>query len=231
MKKVLSIFPIFLLICFGLRRTSASFFSVTEYRVIQTGLISDAYFSSIKTCVGQLLGDNNGDASALIKNLKNTFPLLSKIIVAYRPCGTYVMTYAHKPVCCINDDLILTDQHELFPKNSFAAHACDSIAHISVAQECVSKVSALVPSLLRELPSYFNETYDLELVNERYVRLVDKQEKNFSIMAFATQKNLGELLAHCGTVKKIISERKGYDKKSTWINDIRFKDYVVAYKV
>lgn len=230
MKRAIVFFGLFLLIFLGLRHTSAPFFSVKEYRVIQTGLISDDHFSSIKACVSQLL-DDNCDAPALIKNLKNTFPVLNKIIVAYRPCGTYVMTYAYKPVCCINDDLILTDKNELFSKNSFAPHAYDSIAHVTVAQECLSKVSLLVPSLLRELPSDFNITYNLELFNERCVRLTDKQEKNFSIMASAQQKNLSSLLAHCSSVKKIISGRKGYDKNSMWINDVRFKDYVVAYKV
>jgi hypothetical protein len=228
-KKLLFIFPILLLIFFGLRRNSAPFFSVKECRMIQTGFLSDDYFSSIKISVQQLLDENCG-AHSLIARLKNTFPILNKIVVAYRPCGIYVMTYAHKPLCCVNDEFVLTINNELFPQNAFAEHSLDSIVHITVAERCLSKVSTLIPSLLQELPTGFNDSYNLEVVNEHCVRLVDKQENNFSIMALAEQKNLSSLLAHCAKVKKNISERKDFSKGAAWIADVRFADYVVAYR-
>jgi len=230
MKKGLLAFLILLLIFVGLRWNSAPFFSVKEYRCVQTGFLSDDYFSSIKTCVGQLV-DQNYSAHTVIAHLKKNFPVLSKIVVAYRPLAVCVKMHAHKPVCCINDTFVLTTDNQLFPKNSFALNSLAPIAHITVAQECVIKTTSLISPLLRELPSDFHELYDLELMNEHCVYLTDKQDRQFTIVSSAVQRNIPILLAQCMSVKKNIGERKGFDKGVKWIVDTRFADYIVAYKV
>jgi len=174
MRKYLLIFPVLLLTFFALKHISAPLFFAKEYRFIQTGLLSDDYLSSIKTYATQLL-DDHYSAHTIITCLKKEFPVLDKIVVAYRPCGVY--------------------------------------------------------SLLCELPSDFNQDYNLEFINERHICLRSKQEKNFSIIACAAQDKLSCLLTQCAIVKKNISERKGFNEKAKWVTDVRFADYIIAYKV
>jgi hypothetical protein len=228
MKKKLLAFVFLLLMVVVLRWNAAPFFSAKEHRCVQIGSLSKDYFSSIKMRVGECLAQKYS-AHALISDLKNKFSLLNKIVVAYRPLAICVTMYAHKPVCCINDDVILVTENQIVPKNCFTTTSLAQIPHITVAEEYMAHTASLV-SLLCRLPSNFYEKYDLELVNEHYIRLIDKYERQFTIVSSTVQKNMSALLAQCASVKKNIGERKGFDKGVRWIADTRFADYIVTYK-
>lgn len=230
MKKSLLITLLTLPILFWLRWHSASFFVVKHCYVSQTGLLSDDCFKSITTHVREEL-DNNQKAHVIIADIKKIFPILEKISISYRPTGTYVKVVPYKPLCCINNNLILTHNHELCSQDTFAQEVIDSIAHIAVAPDCSSKMASLVPLLLHELPADFYETHNLELCNEHYVRLTDKQEKYFNILLSANQKQIPSLLTYCDLVKKNIIERKGFEKGIYWTADVRFTDHIVVYRI
>jgi hypothetical protein len=140
------------------------------------------------------------------------------------------MIHAHKPLCCINADHILTYDNQLLSKNYYSFHLFDSLACVTVAENYVPKVGSLVPSLLDQLPSDFKQNYDIELINEHHVCLRSKQEKNFSIIASAAQDNLSCLLDRCALVKQKLAERKDFNEKISWVADTRFADYIIAYK-
>ncbi len=229
MKKSLLIFSTTALMFFVCKQNSSPIFSVNSYRFIQTGVLSDDYFSSVTMYATQLLNDNYS-THGFITQLKKKFAVLDKIDVAYRPCGTYIMMHTDKPLCCINQDQILTVHNQLFPKDYFSYPLLDSLSHVTIAENCFSKIVPLIPSLLSELPADFNQTYDLELLNEHCLYMRNKQEKTFNIIATATQKKLSPLLAQCALVKKKLAERKDFNAKTNWIADIRFADYIIAYK-
>lgn len=229
MKKGLLIFPLLLLTFFVLKKNCAPIFSLSTYRFIQNGILSEDYLSSIKVYATKLL-DHRYNAFEIIAQLKKEFSVLDKIEIAYRPCGTYIMMHAHKPVCCINEDLILTYDNQLVSKNYFAFHLFDSLASITVAQDYLPTIASLVPSLLRELPSDFKQDYDLEFINAHHICLRNKHEKNFSIIALATQDKWCCLLDQCVLVKQKLAERKDFNAKTMWIADARFADYIIAYK-
>lgn len=229
MRKELLVLPLLFLIFFGLRWNSAPFFSVKEYHCTQIGSLSEDYFSSIAARVGELL-DHNCSANAIIGHLKKEFPPIDKVIVAYRPLAVNIMVYAHKPVCCINNSLVLASCNKLFSKKTFSEQAFAAIPDIAVVQENIANDPYLLSALLQKLPSGFNEAYDLEVINEHYVRLIDKQERHFTIVSSVAQKTTSQLLAQCELVKKNISGRKDFGRGITWIADTRFADYIVAYK-
>ena len=89
----------------------------------------------------------------------------------------------------------------------------------------------ILASLLTELPADFNQSYNLEFVNEHCVHLVDKQEPCFTIVSAVGQQKTPRLLAHCESVKKSMQEKKSFDKSVKWAADTRFADYIVVYKV
>lgn len=229
MKKSLLIILLTLPILFGLKLRPDSFFSVNKYRIDQTGLVSQDFFTSIKKFLLEEF-DNKKKASIIISDAKKRFPIIDKISIAYRPMGVYVKITPYKPLCCINNNLILAHNNELFFYDTFTEKAINSIAHVVIAPEYISSITSFVPPLLRELPPDFYETYNLELCNEHCVRLTHTQEKYFNIILSANQKNISSLLTYCDSVKKNIIERKDFDKGQNWTADVRFNDYIVVYK-
>lgn len=218
------------LILVGLRRNSAPFFSVKNYHCNQPRCISDDYYSAINTRIEQLLQDNIS-ARNIIAQISKDFPIINKIIVSYNPTAVQIKISAQEPLCCINDSLVLTQQQELFAKNSFSHDALCHIPSITVAQEKVASVLQQVCSLLHSLPAHFDQMYDLELLNEHCVYLRAKQGRNFTIVSSVTDQKIPQLLAQCELVKNNINQRKGFDKGISWVADTRFSDYIVAYKI
>jgi hypothetical protein len=137
--------------------------------------------------------------------------------------------YPYKPCCCINDNLVLTENHQLVQKNLFAQHSLDALTHITIAPEYLSKAADFVPSLLSSLPADFGDAYNLEVYNEHCVRLIDKQDDNFTIMTYL-YKNMEHVFDKYILIKKTMSESKNMHKNTAWIADVRFADYIVMYK-
>lgn len=228
-KSLLFVAAIPLLIFVGLRRNSAPFFSVKEYRCIQSELLSDDYFSSFNAALAGLL-NNNISAQALIAQLKEQFPILKTIAVSYQPYATHIMISAHEPVCCINNSLILTTNHELFPKNVFSTSAISGVSSVTVFPDSMINAPLFVSSLLQGLPCGVDSAYKLELVNEHCVCFVDKEQPNFTIVSSIAQEKSPMLLSQCESVKQTITAKRGFDKGAKWIADTRFAHYIVAYK-
>ena len=228
-KGLLFVLVIPVLIFIGLRRNSAPSFSVKDYKCVAPDVLSDNYFASIDCALGQMLGENLA-AHELIDQLQKQFPVLNKIVISYRPSAIHVAMSAYDPVCCINNSTILTTHNDIFPKDFFSATSLEDVPKIAVFQENAAEVPSFVSSLLHELPSDFNQAYNLELMNEHCVRLVDKQEPNFIIAFTVDQKKSPLLLAQCESVKKNIAARAGFNKGAKWIADTRFAGYIVAYK-
>lgn len=216
-------------IFYGLRRNSAPFFSTQAYQCVCPQVLSEDYFSSIDNALVVLLNEQCV-AHQLIDQLQKQFPVLNKIMVSYKPNAVHIAMSARKPVCCINDTIVLTACNQFFPKNCFATLAVADIPYIQVQQEDMKNVPSFVASLLHDLPADFNDAYDLEFMSENYVRLVDKKEPNFVIAVTVAQENFSVLLAQCESVKNNIAERAGFNKGVKWIADTRFADYIVAYK-
>jgi hypothetical protein len=233
MKKGLLMFCTIALTAFGLKNYSASFcshfhfFSQTPH-YLQPELLANDYFASIKSSVHNSL-KNGSSADAIIAQLKKKYPLLNKITIAYRPTGIYIKMLPHEPMCCVNDDSVFTKNHALFPKDFFNEDALARIAQITVAPEYVPKIATFIP-FLDTLSTDFFQHYTIELNNEHYVRLTDTQNERFAILTGVEQKKLPQLLEQCSLIKENIIERKGFDKGAAWITDIRFSDYIIAYK-
>src|SRR5438105_15768281 len=149
MRKSLLIFSIIIVVFFGLKKTAFALFSTKKVHCVQAGLLSDDYCSSIKNQAHSLF-DKNCSAQQVITQLKKDYPLLDTIKIAYRPCSTYIMLRAYKPLCCINIDQIFAADHRLYPKDCFAHHTVDSLAHMTIAPEYIPKTSFLVPALRSE---------------------------------------------------------------------------------
>jgi hypothetical protein len=228
-KNLLFVLIIPILLFIGLKKKSASFFSVKEYKCIAPELLSFNYFSCIHSALGKMLAENV-TAYELIDQLKKQFPVLDKIIISYRPSVVHVEMSIYEPICCINNQIVLTSHNDLFPKDFFSEGSVADVPKIAVLLEDMNNVPFFVSSLLRELPYNFNQFYNLELIDGHCVRLIDKQKSNFIIIFTVDQEKSPLLLAQCELVKKNIAERRGFNKEVKWIADTRFAHYIVIYK-
>ena len=230
MKKSLLLIAIIPFVIFvGLRWNSAPFFSVKNYHCVHDTLLSDDYISDINASLTELF-NNNLSAHGIIDHLQKQFPVLKKIVISYQPSVVRVMVSAHKPVCSVNNAVILTAADELFPKNSFSTKVVETISNITVTQPDVVNIPVAVSRLMQHVPSQTHHAYNCELINEHCVRLIDKKQPNFTIVSSIDQENLPILLAQCDAVKHTIDARGEFDKGKKWIADTRFAHYIVAYK-
>lgn len=221
---------IFTVIIFvGLRKNSAPFFSAKEYQCVQNSLLSDNYFFSINSAFADLYNERCS-AHVIIDRLKQQFSALKKVIIAYRPSGTRVMISAYEPVCLVNNTFVLTARNEIFPKNVYSEQAIIDVPEIEVAQNSIKNAPQLISSLLQHLSPNISEIYNIELMTKHYVRFVDKQQPQFTVVASLAQEKLPQLLQQSAVVKQSINEKNGFDKGVTWIADTRFDHYIVAYK-
>ncbi len=213
----------------GLRRNSAPFFSSQQHQCVYDAILSDTYRDSINSVVTELL-TNNFSAYAIIHELQQKFPIVKKIIISYQPAAIRVMVSAHEPVCTINNECALTAQKEIFPIDIFSEKAITNIANIAVMPDSVNNMAYFISHLLDILPAHVFQAYNVELVNEHYVRLADKKQPKFTIVSSVVQEKLSFLLSQCDSVKHTIAERKDFEKGTKWIADTRFAHYIVAYK-
>jgi hypothetical protein len=228
MKKILIAGFCLIVIFTALRWNSAPFFAVKKYHCSQTGVIAPDYFSSIETVAGNLLRDKNSSHS-IIKQLQQQFPILNKIILSYRPHSTHISLYARKPVCCINNFSIITSDGEFFPKDNFSDDIYSVIPAVAVAPHYLKNAAPQILSFLQELPSDFDQHYDLRLENEHMIHLIDKEKPQFTIIFAAAQKNMKDLLSRCAVVKNNLDARKRFDKDMHWVADARFESYIILH--
>lgn len=218
-----------ILIFIGLRSYSALFFSIKNHACLASEVLSEKYSASISEYI-------SGAAQAklspqvLIAQLKKEFPVIKKVEIRFRPVGAQVTVEPYEPICSINDLFVFTSHNTLLPKAIFSSQIFEEIPAISVADNSINNVANFLPALFNALPSDFNNFYNLDFINEHYVRLVDKNSSHFAIVVATEQKNYQQLLAQCEVVKNSLSSRGAFNRGMEWIADARFAHYIVAYK-
>jgi hypothetical protein len=229
-KKLLITVSFIVLIFIGLRSSSALFFSIKNHSCLTSELLSEKYLLSISQYIsGQ--ADKNLSPHVLISQVKKEFPVIKKMVIAFKPLEVQVILESYEPICSINDMVVLTSHNELLPKNIFSPHALEMIPAVSVAHKSINNITNILPDMLHALPSDFNNSYNLDFVNEHCIRLVDKNNACFVIVLAHEQKNYSLLLKRCEVIKNNLSSRGAFDRGIEWIADARFAHYIVAYKV
>jgi len=230
MKKSLLLFVILTpaMIFVGLRSISVPFFSPQQHQCMYDITLSDEYTASINNLVTELLKNNS--TPEIINQLQQQFPILKKITIAYQPMAVRVILSVHEPICNVNNLYVLTNKKDIFSKTIFSEEIIADMPCIMVMQDDVKDMTCFISHLLEILPSDVFHVYNVELVNEHYVRLIDKQQSKFTVISSVVQEKLPFLLSQCEAVKYAIAARKDFDKGAKWIADTRFAHYIVTYK-
>ena len=171
----------------------------------------------------------NSDLDA-IAQIKKKFPVVRSLSVSYKPTGALVSISVHKPVHTVNDSCVVTENNEIVEQSFFAKSVLDDLPCVTASQDFLSRNSGSLLKLLQQLPPQWADLYECDCVDEYCIRLKDKIDSRFVIVYSQDQVVSAHMLDQCELVKKDIIKHGMLDKNVSWVADIRFANYIVAYK-
>ena len=161
--------------------------------------------------------------------VKKNFPVVNSISISYQPTGSVVNISVHKPVYAVNDVFVLTENNDIVEQSFFTQLVFDDLPCVKVGQHLLDN-SGLLLQLLGQLPAQWADLYECDCVDEYSIRLKDKTDPRFVILYSEDQVVSAHMLDQCELVKKDIIKHGMLDKDVSWVADIRFANYIVAYK-
>lgn len=162
--------------------------------------------------------------------VKKKFPIVRSVSVSYQPTVALVNIAVHKPMYMINDSLVLTENNDIVEKTFFAEPVLGDLPCVTVSQNFLASNAGLLFNMLQQLPEQWAASYDCDCVSEYCIRLIDKVNSRFVIVYSQDQIVSAHMLDQCESVKKDIIKHGMLDKNVSWVADIRFANYIVAYK-
>jgi hypothetical protein len=206
----------------------------THCRAYNFLFIADPFLSSV--CCSSLESEflhcfekkNSGLDVAVY--VKKKFPIIRSVSVSYQPTVALVNIAVYKPIYMINDSLVLTENNDLVEKTLFAESVLGDLPCVTASQNFLASNAGSLSNLLQKLPVQWAESYDCDCVSEYCIRLTDKFNSRFVIVYSEDQIVSAHMLDQCESVKKDIIKHGMLDKNVSWVADIRFANYIVAYK-
>lgn len=217
----------FLLMC--LRWSFFTHCRAYDFLFITDQFLSSECRSSLKAEFLHSFEKKNSDFDAIVQ-IKKSFPVVSSVSIAYRPAGAVVNVTTRRPVYTVNDSFVLTDNNDIVDRLFFAQSVLDDLPCVTVSQNFLAHNADSLLSLLQQLPAQWVESYECECVDEYCIRLKDKVNPRFVIVYSEDQVVSAHMLDQCESVKKDIIKHGMLDKNVSWVADIRFANYIVAYK-
>jgi len=166
----------------------------------------------------------------MVFDLKNTFPHIKNISINYRPLGSVVHIYSYKPECIVNETSLFVSDGYIFDRSLFSFVATEQLPSILVSQDILGQASSIIQGVLKSIPWQMHATHTVDIVNKQCVTLMDKNNKEFTIICSTDQFPDMSLFDQCEKVKKNIVTHTPVNKNSAWTIDTRFADYIVAYR-
>ena len=227
-KLILALFVISFIV--GSIKLYATYFcTITHYTCAIDSFLSDECCASIEHAVAELAGKRAG-ACAIIGGLQKKFPVIRKVAITYNPHEAQIAVHAHRPRSVVNDLFVFTCHDHIFPKAEFSDFSISRVPAVYVCQESMPRASQLLSAAFAQLPATFYSTHDLVIGDKHCLQLKDREQPCFSIKITADQPICAATLLQCEHIKKTMTEKKAFDKKAEWVADVRFADYVIAYK-
>ena len=191
--------------------------------------LSADYFASVKH--GFFCSIKKGiSGHQLTIHLKELFPILDTVSIAHYPCGDIIRFKPHSPLFIVNQEWVLTENKQLFKKSFFASSAIEGIAQINISDKYLGASADVLCRLLSNIPTHCIDRYDWNYMSDNCIRLTDKNDNNFTVVYSSDRVISPLMLSQCEAVKNNIVKYEEINKSATWIVDIRFANYIVAYK-
>lgn len=166
----------------------------------------------------------------VINHCKERHSIIKNISIAYMPSHSLVSIVTHKPSCIVNDGVLL-ENGDIVKKSVITDSLWHCLPAITVASEVVNHANLLAKQALHVLPKETYEHYVVEIHGRNDVTLTDKKNDHFIICCSLEQHIISqELFNQCQQVKQSLFKQEISGAQKKWLADIRFADYIIAYK-
>ena len=162
----------------------------------------------------------------VVKKICNQFPFIETITLEHTPLNSFVTTTIDDVLCIVNETHVLMQSGRLYSISFFNLSADMDVA--TVFTDSMDENISLIPSFLHCMPQDFHKIYDVRIENEYYVKISDKNQKNFFIICAMNQSNLPDILMRCKAIFANVYNDQKYKNKKMFL-DARFADYIIAY--
>lgn len=229
MRRIVFFCAVIIFLLMSLRWSFFTHCRASDFLFITDQSLSSLCCSSIESEFLHSFEKKNLDFDA-IAQVKKNFPIVRSVSIAYQPTGSVVNVAVYKPVYAVNNTSVLMENNQIVDQSLFAQSVLDDLPGVVASQDFLVRNSGCLLKLLRQLPSQWNEFYECECIDEYCISLKDKVNPQFVVVYSEDQVVSAHMLDQCEAVKKDIIKHGMLDKNVSWIADIRFANYIVAYK-
>ncbi|MBT3455667.1 hypothetical protein HN446_01250 [bacterium] len=163
----------------------------------------------------------------LYEKLQHDVPVISQATLVYTsPSEVSVNLKLQHPRLVVNDKYLIMENESVVSADLFKNSIVSPLPHINMDHDDIShQFSACV----NNLPEDVFKDYEVKWEDNTRIKLQDKHDDKFSIIASCSSLPDKLLLSACQKVKeKELSAKPRYLKKNRkWVADIRFKEQIV----
>lgn len=164
--------------------------------------------------------------------LKNEFPMLKKVSLAYKKQKTEVTIQGIRPLFVFNNKTVIGEQKRQVPQVDFSRKLVTTLPHFSVAlqegsqdfsEETIEYASGLNPALY--------EYYDIAWEDASRIVFHDKKYPHITLLAAVDTGAEKLLQPACREMVATLLERKPSrnGQKNDWCIDMRFKGQMIVF--
>lgn len=181
----------------------------------------------LKDCSLKNISEKIQDNFCVIKNLELSHA--ANGILSLNICS-------FEPKFILNEDYVLAENKAIFEKNLFCKKALENCDQVSLKNldfgsiDLKTGVTDGCKNMIFSLSKKYFQEYEITRESDSNSYLIDKTNKNFSILFNDYVLPDDRLLAYCLYIKNELNFRGEFNRKvpKNWIVDIRFKDQIVV---
>lgn len=184
----------------------------------------------INVFAAHLNGQLAGNPSAYCDQLKTQFPLINSLQAELSASGAFVAVQIAKPVCFINDDIIIAAPGIKGTPQSYDNACLENLPHVNCAIEHLpSWSSEKLCSFALLISANLRENYEIILNEYPELNLVDKQQARIKLQVRSDLFNAHEILNRAHAVTALLMERGAFagKKQRQWTADMRFVKQII----
>ena len=220
-------FLFLLVFCVGYQLFFSVHDGIESFHLLAEKQLSSVAGHAVKNAYVECKKMNMSDARALLY-LKQKFPFIKELSFAYCPSGNSIKLTLYTSLCCVNDNLLLTENTQLIDRSFFTDAACSDLRTMTVSQEGLSNPEHIIQAFYA-ISSLVGYDYTIDFKNKYAVHVSEKNDPYFSIVYSSEQQIAPVMLDYCEKIKKDIVVHNEHHKKRAWVADMRFNNYIVAY--
>ncbi|MFC1841692.1 hypothetical protein ACFLYA_01340 [Candidatus Dependentiae bacterium] len=235
--KIIAVLVALAMFIVAVTRTATYVFSIDGYSCKFDQNLSNTHKNEIFDFINENKEFKSSSLKLLACKIKEKFELIKSVQAFQFASGILeVKLKSFDPIFIINNDLVMTDNGNIFESDLFCQDLLASCCHVRMKHKDVVQlkqgVSQLCKKMMFGLPKRCFQDYDVVVESETESFMHDKSQENFSIQFNAMNFPDEKILSECEVLKKQLEDRGEFRRRKgkRWIADVRFKNQLVLCK-